>query len=556
MAKVLGMAKFESGWNTLNVTDMNGRGTDGRRDKKSPETFETVMKDPSITVNHMTNFGLLQMSADRFAIHPVDSMNSLRRTFLDGNGLQALPVDPQNPTYFAANFEKYLGLPAIEDQEFFAKCGTPKSLQSHPGFKGLGKELPSLAEKIPLISRLVRGGGTNTSGADRETVKYFGRLLTACPRLNYELAFNEVQRDGMKPRYFETRDKPGICQNEIEALLKAPSSPPTPIVAVTAPSPAPAPAPAPAAVVTATPQAPTSRPRDELLDSVFRQDALTANDRANTENPDAAAKIARLKNLREIVVKPEAEIQGTDSRGLADARRAIEESRKDLSSRLKSIDDQISKEKNDDKKAELRRAYSQIREQDAELKKVSAELGSKLRTAGQMSQADQILKDFNATRSVEAWGGGLVNTLDKNNAREYLMDLQRRRVDSTLSPSDKADAEKAWATVQAGRKAGRQEWELDKETARLSKVYEKADAEAQYKDGKPVAINLKSPQDSVDYLILLRYQRLNNSTFAPSEQFIRKTLAEAQEAVRMGGAKSVADYLKGLEAPEDEESGD
>jgi len=241
LSKVLGMAGEESTWNTLNITDMNGKGTDSENDKTSTAAFDRLMSGSSIELNHMTNFGLLQMSADRFAIHPADSLNALRRTFMGGAELHALTVDKQESGYFTAKYAKYGDVSAVEDDDFFNKCGTPRNLRSHPAFKGIGKDLPTLAQKIPLISKLVKGNGGNATGETLEAVKYIGKLLSACPRLNYELAYNEVERDGMNPKYFQSRDKQPICEDKILAFLKAnpasgPTEPAAPAVTVAAPA--------------------------------------------------------------------------------------------------------------------------------------------------------------------------------------------------------------------------------------------------------------------------------------------------------------------------------
>jgi hypothetical protein len=675
LAKVLGIARGESAWNTLNVTDMSSHGTDNQKDKRSPETFERVIQDSSIKLNHMTNFGLLQMSADRFAIHPTDSLNAVLRTFMSGSALHASPVERQNSKFFQSKYARYGELRSLKDEEFFARCGTPKNLQQHSGFQGLGEKLPTLAQKIPVIAKLVRGSGGNTSGADREAVEYVGRLLTACPRLNYEFAFNEVQRDGMRPKYFETRDKPGICQAEIEEFLRNPPSAPASTVAQgpsqgsSAPgqsssseapsssgdSGAPAPAPAGAAPAStassagtnqgspekaarlerrnaldqavakskenlagvftgdtynddyaalrgarekflngrdesklgnaarkrlkavdeqiraqearykgpegARPAAPLTQPvpaaekpvpsvtkpeqsaRSQLLDRVFKQDPLTLQDPSEDENE--RNKIARLGKLREIASKPDSAIRGADSKELSEARQVVEDSRRAIQEELKRIDSRRDSEINDTKKKGLAVEYARIQEQEKQLKEVSNELQSKLVTAGRINKADQILKEFAETRDAESWGPGVFNKLDnQENARKYVMDLQSRRSDSKLSPSEKAEIQKEWDALEAGMRAAREKKTVATETARLSQVYQAAEDKAEFKDGKPVLIEVSSAPDSVDNLLLRRYRRETRSNFAPPEGFIRKTLTKARQAVRDGKAKSVAEYLK------------
>ncbi len=554
-AKILGMADEESSYNTLNITDMNYQGTKFKS-KGRPEVFDKVLNGGGITINHQTNFGLLQMSADRFVIHPKNTLAAMNRVF----GQQAASFTALNP---------------VDDAAFFAACGTPKDLQTHAGFQGLGKKLSSAGGKFSVQ------GKSAATGSSLETIKYIGRLLAACPRLNIELAYNEFdhtyggKKGGLE--YFETRQVGAACKSEIEKLLNSPPTAGADAQALAGSSGAGdagastvadgsseggAPAslannggapqgPAKPTKTEATPQAPT-HPQKDLLDQVFEQDPITLGDRANTENQERAADLEKKKTLRDLALKRRDEVRSSDAAGLSEAGRQIGSEITRSKAQLGPLNDRIKSEKNDRERDKLRADYARVRSSISALESVRKELGDKKTYADRLGKAEGLLKDFAAHRHFDAWGAGsfnLLDTTDEKAKKDALVKIQSDMQDRTLPEADQSGARKKWDEMLAGqRKAKEQSW-LNSETKKIVADFDKADsAVGYYKKSEGAQVNAPidlTPKLPISQRILEIYRRRNpGNLYAPSETAIREILLEAQAAVRAGRVKSVIEYLE------------
>jgi|GEM_PF-3837447 len=232
-ARLLGMAKTESSFNTLNVTDMNSKGTDGRSNSSSPEVFEDIMAEGSgVALNHETNFGLWQLSADRFALHPHDSLSALSSTF--GLSAQGEVSSKKGGQYFAESYGKYESLESsVNKNTFFDRCGTPRDLRNHDRFKSLPNTLGVMSGHVSLMGGTMRSDASVLDQSSRSSVSYLGSLLAACPRLNLEMAYNELQNqkkteaEGKNNFYFAkvTRDGQPLCEDSIRAFLAGVNTP-------------------------------------------------------------------------------------------------------------------------------------------------------------------------------------------------------------------------------------------------------------------------------------------------------------------------------------------
>lgn len=190
-AKVLGMAPHESSGATAAVTDMRFKGsketlrrfyaTDNPHKAapsplySSTETLDALLALKSVKWDKQTNFGLLQMSADRLAT---------------GNGVGDMAED------MIANLKTlYLSHP----EEVIDRCGA--SLM----YKDSDADLRAEFNEIQSCKV-----GYKTSAE----VKCFGRWATLCPNYNITLALIAPAA------YFATRRSAPLCAKTFRKILK------------------------------------------------------------------------------------------------------------------------------------------------------------------------------------------------------------------------------------------------------------------------------------------------------------------------------------------------
>ncbi len=305
---------------------------------------------------------------------------------------------------------------------------------------------------------------------------------------------------------------------------------------------------APSIKVAEKPQGQESLERQQLLDRVFEQDQITSGDRANTENAGRAEELEKKKALRDLAIKPREELKSSDAAGLTEASRQIASEIARSEKQLVSINDQITKEKDDRAQDKLRQDYARVQANVSTLKSVSKELAEKKTYADRLGKAEGLLKDFEAHRHFDAWGAGsfnLLDTTDDKARKDALVKIQSDMQDRTLPDADRSGARKKWDQMLAGRnKAIDQSW-VNAETARVVQDFDSADRRAKDYDQKKGAPENLSPQ-AVESRLILRLYRMKNPTnkFAPPESFIRQQLQDAREAVRNKKNPNVQDYLK------------
>lgn len=188
MAKLLGMTMKESSGNPASVTDMklrgsstsvkvffrensqHGVGSSGHL-KISIEARNRLLNQGGVTMNKQTNFGLLQMSADRLY---TQKNRDLYKTYKN--------VILQSPS------------------KGVAYCGSEHVIRgSKSAIQAALKEAASCQE-----------GYNSTSG-----VKCFGKLVTICPALNVQLGLNAPAA------YFATRKAAPRCTSAFTFLAKS-----------------------------------------------------------------------------------------------------------------------------------------------------------------------------------------------------------------------------------------------------------------------------------------------------------------------------------------------
>ena len=190
-AKVLGMAPHESGGASAAVTDMKLNGsraslknfyTTDNPGRAAPQalfssthSLDSLLALKTVTWNKQTNFGLLQMSADRL-------------TFGGGSGELASSM-------IADMKELYRYHP----EEVIARCGTKLM------FKDEDAEIRDAFNSIQACKP-----GYST----KDEVQCFGRWATLCPNYNVTLALIAPSA------YFATRKAAPLCAKTFRNLLK------------------------------------------------------------------------------------------------------------------------------------------------------------------------------------------------------------------------------------------------------------------------------------------------------------------------------------------------
>ena len=235
LSTIMALMNDESGYDSGNVTDMHyrtnslskGVALDGMRDKKGGP----------ISMNSQTNFGLLQMSADRFAIDPKDSLRALAS--ITGRAILVSDDDPKTKgsRYFKSANQSY--------QKFFPKdsSGTQlnpdvDTMMNRCETNSFFKKNPKAAEELKTLSNSFGMLGQyqssiaksvakdSTDAGTKNAVVFFGKLMAYCPRLNMELAYNEFLKNRQN-KYFESL-KNGkhqkVCEKELAAYLNSPAA--------------------------------------------------------------------------------------------------------------------------------------------------------------------------------------------------------------------------------------------------------------------------------------------------------------------------------------------
>lgn len=190
-AKVLGMAPYESSGASAAVTDMRSRGSNetlryfrGDNPRNDPEdepgshsslaSIDKLMKLQNVKFDKQTNFGLLQMSADRLA--------------MSGSKDLAAKMIVDMKTLYRSHPE-----------EVIERCGT------HHMFKDDAADIRKAFDKIQACEV-----GYQT----KEKVQCFGRWASLCPNYNVTLALIAP------PAYFATKKKAPLCAKTFRKILK------------------------------------------------------------------------------------------------------------------------------------------------------------------------------------------------------------------------------------------------------------------------------------------------------------------------------------------------
>lgn len=220
-AKVLGMAPYESSGASAAVTDMRFRGSNETiryfrvdNPKSSPgepgmhssiSSINKLLKLETIKFDRQTNFGLLQMSADRLAMGE------------SGDLAEKMIVDMRT-------------LYKSHPEEMIERCGTRHMFKDEP---------TAIRAAFDKIQSCEVGYTT------KDKVQCFGRWAALCPNYNLSLALIAT------PRYFATKHKPPLCAKTFRKILKTGradggiKSIAKPVVPATqVPSPVPSPVPA------------------------------------------------------------------------------------------------------------------------------------------------------------------------------------------------------------------------------------------------------------------------------------------------------------------------
>lgn len=191
-SKVIGMSLKESSGASASVTDMRGRGSaetlryffridnPGRSSPaalhSSLQSANQLLRMSNVRWDHQTNFGLLQMSADRFSFH---NEGTLRAHEFVARMQDLYRRDPER---------------AIET------CGT-KTM-----FKNGGVELREAFNSMHSCEL----GMSNSP-----EIRCFGKWAMLCPRYNVALAL------GAPPAYFATRNTSPLCAKSLRNILLA-----------------------------------------------------------------------------------------------------------------------------------------------------------------------------------------------------------------------------------------------------------------------------------------------------------------------------------------------
>ncbi len=187
-AKVLGMTPYESSGASAAITDMKFHGSAEtfrllRADnvvkvpgkpgtRSSIPSLEKLMKLKTIKFDQQTNFGLLQMSADRLMMKSTREL--ARKMITDLKSLYA-----------------------THPEEMIERCGTKLM------FKDSDEEIRAAFDGIQAC---------DVGYTTEEKVKCFGRWAALCPSYNITLALVTT------PKYFATRDKAPLCTEVFERI--------------------------------------------------------------------------------------------------------------------------------------------------------------------------------------------------------------------------------------------------------------------------------------------------------------------------------------------------
>ncbi len=189
-SKILAMSMKESSGVSAMATDMKLRGSRlslqsfvqdnrgrewGEKYRSTLDTYHKLIDSKSITFNHQTNFGLLQMSADR--MYP---------NFL-GDIIQRMAPELK-------------ALAARDPQQLYQQCGAVYMYHDEPD--------AVIAEYATLAS-------CDVDYRTTDGVKCFGRWMMLCPNMNISLALATTNR------YFQTRKAVPKCADSFRVLAKA-----------------------------------------------------------------------------------------------------------------------------------------------------------------------------------------------------------------------------------------------------------------------------------------------------------------------------------------------
>ena len=192
-SKVLGMAPYESSGASAAVTDMKRRGSretlvyfraDNPRNEpgdvpgmhSSIESLDKLMGLKNVKFDKQTNFGLLQMSADRLATNH-NGFGALARKMI--TDMRALYV--------------------THPEEVIDRCGTRHM------FRDEDHEIRKAFDEIQSCQV-----GYN----EKDEVQCFGRWAALCPNYNITLALVAT------PRYFATKHKAPLCVKTFRRMLR------------------------------------------------------------------------------------------------------------------------------------------------------------------------------------------------------------------------------------------------------------------------------------------------------------------------------------------------
>ena len=214
-AKVVGIARPESGFNTLDLSPHNHE-----KNAYDPATIPNLLLGLSgkqdgkqgfpLRANHQLNIGLTQISVDQFALQPLDSLASIMMVFDPSSPPPPAwqetrkPGAPYpDPTYFNHAYQKFSELATVSDgvnNHTLENCGfklegdqaiyRDKSFTKTEVIAELKTALagvnPENLEIIRLAANDKRPSNLNPG------VKSFGVLLALCPTLNVSMGYNQL----------------------------------------------------------------------------------------------------------------------------------------------------------------------------------------------------------------------------------------------------------------------------------------------------------------------------------------------------------------------------
>jgi hypothetical protein len=273
-SKLAGIAKKESSGDPFNVTTMDGK----EQNKCSVgETgcvgdFLYVLKamGDNKTLNHQTNFGVLQMSPDRFAVHPRDSIKAIERSLCDQPGKITFEDNLKGAAYFRSARDRLSQLRTclkdLPPVDFLKRCGlsskaeklsAAQNLKAYANTPMIGSALKLASSASDQYADSLKSALLNKWDAmqvgfsswatsiyknpnapgNRRVNEVLGMMLSVCPTINIGLGFNELESVGWEPDatnpqgkstrgkkvegrvipYFdrETQKQKGVCMKEL-----------------------------------------------------------------------------------------------------------------------------------------------------------------------------------------------------------------------------------------------------------------------------------------------------------------------------------------------------